>query len=262
MSVIIIQNPHGDTTPKVTEQVCDLFSDLGVSYTIYEEGDNIGDETRFAVTVGGDGTIIRAAHLLLGRDIPIVGVNTGRLGFMTAIKADDLTPLKRLFTGDYTKEDRLMLFADMGDDNRVTALNDIVIASNSVAKTVDIEVVCDGLSILSYRGDGVIISTPTGSTAYSMSAGGPITDVSLSAIIVTPLSAHSLGIPPIVLSAKRELVIKTMSRAGGVKLCADGFEEYEVDGDVCIKKNRFTAPLIFFNKAEQLTAIEEKLHKI
>ncbi len=260
MKILVIKNPNSEPAKKVAEEIENLFNERGVNCTITDRDDLPREHFDFAITVGGDGTLLHAAHLLMGRKIPIVGVNVGRLGFLTALTVDNLTKLSELIDGRYYREERITLCAKYGEKNLV-ALNEFLLAGSSVGKTADVSVLCDGIRVLSYRGDGVIISTPTGSTAYSLSAGGPIIDANLKAITVTPLCAHSLGTPPMVFSAERMITVLISSGSASVGLCADGRDEIIIENEVEIFCNNGTTPLIFFNDTGQFAAIDEKLRR-
>ncbi len=260
MKFLVINNPNSDLSNKVAEDIKSLFSKRGIECVCTDRDDLPSDDFNFAITVGGDGTLLHAAHLLMGREIPIVGINVGRLGFLTALTADNLERLTELIDGSYHREERITLSASCSDKNLV-ALNEFLFAGSSVGKTVDVSVLCDGIRVLDYRGDGVIVSTPTGSTAYSLSAGGPIIDVNLKAITVTPLCAHSLGTPPMVFSAERTITVRISSGSAPVKLCADGRDEVIVNDDVAICCSDRTTPLIFFNETGQFAAIDKKLRR-
>ncbi len=158
------------------------------------------------LTLGGDGTLLRGARMLQGNEVPILGVNMGRLGFLTCCPADQLeTSLMRFARGDYAVESRMALRAAvLGGDRRERAswlaLNDVAIHKGGFARVVALRVAADDELIASYSADGVVISTPTGSTAYSLSAGGPVVVPTLETIIVTPISPHTLAIRTVVLA--------------------------------------------------------------
>ncbi len=260
MNILVINNPANREAVLLTEKILNMFSKENINCEILA-GDNLKTKNYdYVVTVGGDGTLLHAAHLLKNREIPIVGVNVGRLGFLTAITAERYEKLLALTTGDYFLENRLMLMADC-NNKRLIALNEILIVGGTIAKTMDIEVSCDDSTVLGYRGDGVIVSTPTGSTAYALSAGGPIVDSRLGAISVTPLCAHSLGTPPMVFAKDRVIKVKTKTSCGMAIMCADGKEECKILDYVTIRCNNKYTPLIFFSKTGQFSAIEEKLQR-
>ncbi len=265
MKILIFPNTRNPLAMACAEQVETLMAQLGHDFVMFSDNIKL-DNLHFAVAIGGDGTILRAAHILRGKDIPIIGINTGRLGFLTTLCAQEYNALSRLFTSEFIREDRLMLRADItGDTNgkgkSIVCLNEFVFAGDTMSKTVNVSVLCDDVVVMNYRGDGVIIATPTGSTAYSLSGGGPILDTTLNAFVVTPLCAHSLGVPPVVISAGQKLTVKTSCEAGSVKLCADGMSEYKLTSDVTVSSHAQSVPLIFLHRAEQFTAIEDKLRR-
>src|SRR4051812_23566528 len=159
------------------------------------------------LTLGGDGTLLRGARLLAGHEVPIVGINMGRLGFLTCCPADQLEhSLMRFARGDHTVESRMVLRATViGSDRRERgnwlALNDVVIHKGGFARVVALRVAVEDELIASYAADGVVICTPTGSTAYSLSAGGPVVVPTLDTLLITPVSAHTLAIRPVIVAA-------------------------------------------------------------
>jgi NAD+ kinase len=159
------------------------------------------------LTLGGDGTLLRGARLLQAHQVPILGVNLGRLGFLTCTPADQFeSALTRFARGDYTVETRIALHAVVLDQTGTPrrewfALNDVVLHKGGFARVVTLRVAANEQTIASYAADGVVICSPTGSTAYSLSAGGPILFPTLETLLVTPVSAHALAIRPVVLPA-------------------------------------------------------------
>ena len=166
--------------------------------------------------------------MLDGHEIPILGVNMGRLGFLTCCPADQLeTSLMRFARGDYNVESRLLIKASVsGSDRRARntwlALNDVVIHKGGFARVVEFRVAVDDELIASYSADGVVISTPTGSTAYSLSAGGPVVVPTLETMIVTPVSAHTLAIRPVVLSAASRITVQAEGAPEELMITVDG----------------------------------------
>ena len=163
------------------------------------------------LTLGGDGTLLRGARLLAGRPVPILGINLGRLGFLTSCGRDETElALRRLAAGDYLAERRMQLEAralDSADGvrKRWFALNDVVLHKGGFARVLHLSVTSSGDPVGSYAADGIVFSTPTGSTAYSLSAGGPVVAPTVESILLTPISAHTLAIRPLVLAADSEL---------------------------------------------------------
>lgn len=180
------------------------------------------------LTLGGDGTLLRGARMLAGHEVPIVGVNMGRLGFLTCCPADQLAhSLMRFARGDYAVESRMQLRAAMlGADRREreswTALNDVAVHKGGFARVVPLRVKADEELIANYSADGVVISTPTGSTAYSLSAGGPVVVPTLEMILVTPVSPHTLGVRPVVLPATSTIAVQSDDVPEELMITVDG----------------------------------------
>ena len=168
------------------------------------------------ITFGGDGTLLRGARLLDGREVPILGVNLGRVGFLTGVQRPDLErAVGALVRRDYHVERRLTLTATvtLGDGTTVQtqrALNEVVVHKGGVARVVRVNVMVDGESVGPFSADGIIIATPTGSTAYSLSAGGPILLPGLEAICITPICAHTMTVRPLVASAASVIAVEPM----------------------------------------------------
>jgi len=179
------------------------------------------------VVLGGDGTLIHAARLLRGKPVPILGVNLGSLGFMTEIPvADAMTVLESAIKGTARIDSRLKLSCKLVRDGKTVledeVLNDVVIAKSALARIADHETWLDGAYVATFKSDGVIFSTPTGSTAYSLSAGGPIVHPSIDCVIVTPICPHALTQRPIVVPADQPLVVQLTSEVSDVYLTIDG----------------------------------------
>ena len=180
------------------------------------------------VTLGGDGTLLRGARFLDGRDIPILGVNLGRLGFLTSCHAEEFEPaLKHLAGGEYVAQPRMALTARAIGANGETrqqwrALNDFVLHKGGFARVVRLNVFVDGESIGTYAADGVVISTPTGSTGYSLSAGGPVVVPTVESIIITPISPHTLAIRSLVIQADAEVTVEANETPTELLVTVDG----------------------------------------
>jgi NAD+ kinase len=165
------------------------------------------------LTLGGDGTLLRGARLLGGREVPILGINLGRLGFLTACGREDIElALRRFVAGDYVSDARMALEAVVSNDGAIEAswhaLNDVVLKQGGKARVMRLHVEVNGEEIAQYAADGVVIATPTGSTAYAISVGGPVVDPALESIVIAPISAHSLSIRPLVLPPSAEIVVR------------------------------------------------------
>ncbi|HEY5219293.1 MAG TPA: NAD(+)/NADH kinase [Gemmatimonadaceae bacterium] len=180
------------------------------------------------LTLGGDGTLLRGARLLQANQVPILGVNLGRLGFLTCTPVEQFeSSLMRFARGDYAVETRIALHAtllDAGGHSRQEwfALNDVVLHKGGFARVVTLRVAANQEPIASYAADGVVISTPTGSTAYSLSAGGPILFPTLETLLVTPVSAHALAIRPVVLPASAVVTVQVEDGPDELLVTLDG----------------------------------------
>jgi NAD+ kinase len=198
-----------------------------------EPYERLGEATSFVVALGGDGTLLHAARNLAGSDTPILGVNLGSLGFLTESYLEELTPaLDQLDSGKYEIETRLMVQAlATGEDNRKTrllALNEVVIDRDIVSRVIKLALYIQDDYVGSFIADGLIVSTPTGSTAYSLAAGGPIVTPGLGAFVATPLCPHTLSARPIIFPSDQELKVIASSDSARVKVTADGQMEEEL----------------------------------
>ncbi|MBO5495218.1 MAG: NAD(+)/NADH kinase [Eubacterium sp.] len=218
----------------LSDKLKDEFNCSFVNYTNEAELPVICD---IAIAVGGDGTTLNVSKKCSPYNKPVLGINAGRLGFMSGIERNELRLLEKLVTGEYEIENRLMLKADVLDENeeRIASyqcLNDAVISRGNFARLTDITIECDGRTVLDMRADGVIICTPTGSTAYSMAAGGPVVSPSAECIIETPICPHSLMDRSIIFSTDKELIITAENDLNDPPLLTvDGQEGFTLKSD-------------------------------
>jgi NAD+ kinase len=188
----------------------------------------VPDEVDALLTLGGDGTLLRAARLVPDRPVPILGVNLGRLGFLTCCPASKLEEaLRRLASNDYRVEPRMTLDARVNDADdrereRWRALNDVVLHKGGFARVVSVRVEADGETVGQFSADGVVIATPTGSTAYNLSAGGPVIVPTLETILLTPVSAHTLALRPLVLPPTTEVTVRANDGPDELMVTVDG----------------------------------------
>ena len=202
------------------------------------------------ITIGGDGTIMRYAKRAALDNKPILGINAGRMGYLADIEQNELHLISKLIKGEYKTENRMMLDVTvMENGNKIGqyfALNDAVITSGFISRIIDISVAVEKDAI-NYRADGLIVSTPTGSTAYSMSAGGPIIDPSTENICITPICSHSLSAKPILMSANTKLLLKSFSKKRTeIYLTVDGRKVANVKpfSEIVITKSENTVKFI------------------
>ena len=218
-----------------------------------------------AITVGGDGTIIHAAKYAARFDKPLIGVNVGRLGFAADIEIDGISELTRILNGDYSVEERILFDVEViknGVSKNYLAVNDAVIARGQLSKIIDLQVTLDDGVIAKYRADGLLFSTPTGSTAYSLSAGGPIIAPQLDCILMTPVCPHSLFSRSVIFDGNSVLTVsvKIPSECCCV-LTIDGEKNVDILADdiVKIKKSDLKLKFVSINKRNFYRKLNEKL---
>lgn len=220
------------------------------------------------VCFGGDGTILHMAKSATRRGIPLLGVNIGTMGFMAELESTELEKLRLLAAGKYRIDSRMMLDVIVQRDREIIfhdiCLNDAVITKGAVARIVHLAVKCDGVQAMECGGDGVIISTPTGSTAYSLSAGGPIVEPEADSIIITPICSHDVASRCIVASGKRVISVgMTSSSRRNAYLSVDGGKTLRLNmGDVVtIKKSKLETKLVRLNDRSFYDVVNLKFRK-
>ena len=218
------------------------------------------------LTVGGDGTILHEAASAMRYHKPILGINLGRCGFLATCEPDEMaSKLTLLAEGRYTLDTRALLYAEKPGDSAFCdyALNDVILTKGTLHQAVEFSVFCDDIPVEHYRGDGVIVATPTGSTAYSLSAGGPILDAQTRAIVVTPVCPHSMQAASIVFAPERQITIAVGDIREGedVYVSCDGKKVHPMASNSCVKisLSQQTLQLVTFGKADQFHAIDQKL---
>lgn len=202
-------------------------------------------EADLIVVVGGDGTLLGVARLVGERETPILGINLGHLGFLTEITIDEACEtLSRVVAGEYEVDRRIALEAvverdgQTGTDEYFRALNDVVIVKQTLGRMLDLHVTADHQPFCSYRADGLIVATPTGSTAYALSAGGPIVYPNLRALVLAPICPHTLTNRPVVVPDSFELELRVNSDADGAVLTCDGQESARIGPTDVIRVHR------------------------
>jgi NAD+ kinase len=242
---VLIYSKQGDLDPAVCEKLpaCDL-----------------------AVAFGGDGTLLFTSRVFSPHCVPIMGVNLGGLGFITEFRESEMIECVESFMhGDYTCEERLMLEVCIMRQGEIiaqeTGLNDLVMNSRGISRLIELEVTSSGMLLGSYRADGIIIATPTGSTAYSLSAGGPILDPTSNALVINPICPHSLGVRPLVIPADREIKISAVSNERSVTATIDGqiAHELEPGDEVRVTRSDTVTSLVSIGTRSFYDIIREKL---
>ena len=203
------------------------------------------------ICFGGDGTILHMAKAATKHGIPILGVNIGTMGFMAELEAGEMEELVRIASGEYTIDERMMLDVTVFRDRDIIfhdiCLNDVVLTKGAVARVVHLTVKCDGVQAMECAGDGIIVATPTGSTAYSLSAGGPIVEPAASSILITPICAHDVASRSIVTSDKRVITVSLSPHARrNAYLSVDGGKSQRLNiGDIAtIKRSQLVTKLV------------------
>lgn len=240
-----------------------FYKGVKVSYTdTIEELFRICD---IAITVGGDGTIIHAAKYAARFDKPLIGVNVGRLGFAADIEIDGISELTRILDGNYSVEERVLFDVEViknGVSKNYLAVNDAVIARGQLSKIIDLQVTLDDEEIAKYRADGLLFSTPTGSTAYSLSAGGPIIAPQLDCILMTPVCPHSLFSRSVIFEGDSVLTVSVKIPCECCcVLTIDGEKNVDILADdiVKIRKSDLKLKFVSINKRNFYRKLNEKL---
>ena len=234
------------------------FEDFSIEF--FEKTDEIIAASDMVLTIGGDGTIMHAARHAAPLNKPLLGINMGRLGFVAGLEPNELSMLKKLASGDYSIERRMMLKVEhRGEQGKSSyfAINDAVISRGSLSRLIDIEVWLDSDYMCRYCSDGLILSTPTGSSAYSLAAGGPVVEPTMKCIVMTPICPHSLFGRSVVFSHSSELVIKAS--------CDDDTEVYlTIDGakTVIIKKTDTVLVTASDLEAEFITLKDRSFYRV
>lgn len=209
----------------------------------------MGEQCDVVLSFGGDGTLLRTAHKVASTGTPILGINTGNLGYLTAANIVDAKQMINAFiAGDYKIEERTLLEVSKDDGEPISnpfALNEVAILRQDISSVINIKAVVNGLDLTNYKADGLIVSTPTGSTAYNLSCGGPILEPTAQNIVLTPVSPHSLTMRPLVLCDDSVITLTTSSRAQFYQLSIDGRTILCPEGSsVIIKKARHNVKVV------------------
>ena len=279
----VVARQRHDGLGEMLDGIRRVAADRGVEVRVEEEHlhhasegalrlDLEGEGVDLLLSLGGDGTLLRAARLVAGRDIPVLGVNLGHLGFLTSAPASELdAALGRVLDGDFVLDRRFTLRARIRsaggpDEAEFLALNDLVVHQAGVARVARLDLwVGEGEGrdeIGSFSGDGVILATPTGSTAYSLSAGGPIVVPSVECITVTPICPHTLAVRPLVVPAARSITVRPLHPDESLVLTVDGQEARRVEPgqEVVVERADVTIPLVRFPGQTFFGTLRRKLN--
>ena len=237
---------------------------LREEYPLYtpETDENI----HFALSIGGDGTFLTTAMQVAEKGIPILGINCGHLGFLADVQTEEVEPIMlKLISGDFTIEERSMLEVTTSDDaaKRILnpfALNEVAILKQELASMISVEAMLNGEPLHNYYGDGLIISTPTGSTAYNLSAGGPIAVPQSRVLLLSPVASHSLNVRPLVIPEDWKLDLRVHSRTGAFLISIDGrSQRLTEEVTLHVEKAAFSVKLVRIDGHSFINALKTKL---
>ncbi|NLL30425.1 MAG: NAD(+)/NADH kinase [Clostridiales bacterium] len=270
--IAIARNPSKDKEnkiiEKVKEKINEYFQDIEIILlNSYEIADySFVNPLDLIIVLGGDGTILSVARGINGKvNVPILGINIGNLGFLTSIEISEIDKaFEKIKNGDYISEKRMLLTCDLplqNNKDRSLALNDIVILRETLSRMINFEIFIDGKKYCKFKGDGLIISTPTGSTAYSFSAGGPFIYPDLDVIILTPICPHTQGIHTIVLNSHSEIVIKAENWQNEAYVNFDGQKAIKLIDEIFVrvKKAEEYANIILFDDYDYFKILRSKI---
>ena len=262
----LITNKTKDNTLEITKRIKKYIEQKGGICFLADEYPSIPEQIDCILVLGGDGTLIRAAREFPSSDVPMLGINMGTLGYLTEVEIGDMeSSIDQLLSGNYHVEKRMLLQGNVQDKGQILALNDIVLTRSGNVRVIQFSVYVNGELLNTYRADGVIISTPTGSTAYNLSAGGPVVAPTASLIVITPICSHALNTSSIVLSAEDEIVLVVgEGRDGNIEeavVSFDGEEEVIVrTGDeIQICRAEATVKLLKLSKISFLEIMRKKM---
>lgn len=285
-NVILTPNPYRDKNFHTVRAAMQILKEAGVQARVclpfeVDRSYELPKDIRFSrldrelpnaemvICFGGDGTILHMAKAATRKGIPILGVNIGTMGFMAELENTELNQLARIARDDFSLDSRMMLDVTVQRDRDIIfhdiCLNDVVVTKGAVARIVHLEVKCDGVRAMESGGDGVIVATPTGSTAYSLSAGGPIVEPDARNMLITPIAAHDVGSRCIVVSDKRVVTVEMVQNARrNAYLSVDGGRSLRLNmGDVAtIKKSNLETKLVRLKDRSFYDVVNAKFKRV
>ena len=270
---LIVTNDGKDTGKTVTGQVVELLRAAGKVCIICQKDEkkkiirsSVPKDVDCAIVIGGDGSLIEVARLFWEQDIPILGVNMGTLGYLTEVEVSGIEmAVGQLISGDYALERRMILKGIFEDGRTDVSLNDIVVSRKGELHIIHFRLYVNGELLNDYEADGVVLSTPTGSTAYNLSAGGPIVEPTAELIVVTPICSHALNSRSIILSSEDEIVIEIGPGRNGsreeVYVAFDGADTVSLKtGDkVMVRRSDASTTMIKLSKVSFLETLRGKM---
>ncbi|WP_110953160.1 NAD(+)/NADH kinase [Anaerosinus massiliensis] len=276
----VFPNIHKEDADLVLKRIVEFYATKKVKLLLPQKAadelgypelgtENLLDEKiSIGLTIGGDGTLLNACRKVADRNIPVCGINIGRLGFLADIELTELeNKLDKILKNDYRIEERLMIAAIIKREDAMTyvgsAINDIVVTKSGFARMLTLGLSIDDYLVANYQADGLIVSTSTGSTGYSLSAGGPIINPSLKLLLVTPICPHTLNARPMIISQNEEVRINIDASHTDIVLTFDGQDSYHLlPGDeVVVRKSPLVAKIIKFEDKNYYHTMRTKLWK-
>ena len=252
----IVYNPIVKNSSEVLLALESLLNSKKLEYEKFTI-DSMRAGVDFVFVIGGDGTLLKTARFYAKEFTPVFGINLGRLGFLSQTSECDIEKsLSKILNNKYKIEDRMMLVSNDG----ILALNDFVIKGASASRTSRFQLSIDGKFVCDYLADGLIVSTPTGSTAYGLSAGGPVLSPSLNAVSIVPICPHTLTARPLVIPSSEKITIATCDSCTSFVVVADGQDSFNVNSKIEIEKSKFSAKLALLDDNEFYSVIRNKLH--
>lgn len=284
-NIVLTPNPYRDKNFQTVRSALQILKNAGAQTRLclpfeVDRGYELPKDLRFSrlerelpnaelvICFGGDGTILHMAKSAAKRGVPVLGVNIGTMGFIAELESSELGKLANLVRGEYTLESRMMLDVTVQREQDILfhdiCLNDVVVTKGTVARIVHLAVKCDGTTAMEMGGDGVILATPTGSTAYSLSAGGPIVEPEAQNIVITPICPHDMGSRCIMASDKRTITVEMARNARrNAYLSVDGGKAIRLNmGDVVtVKKSQIVTKLVRLNQRSFYDVVNVKFRK-
>lgn len=281
MTIAIFGNTLRPETLREVRHIIDLLQQSGVNIVLSQElrqeaynrefpsvEDYVaqtGESIDFALSLGGDGTFLTTASLVGHLDIPILGINCGHLGYLAEVHTESLEKvLEQLINNNYTIEQRRLLEVSCQYEGKIVspyALNEVAILKSGLSSMITVDVTLNGEPLHNYKSDGLLIATPTGSTAYNLSAGGPLLDPHVNAIILTPVATHSLNIRPLVVLDDSQIDVKISSRNGNFLLSVDGRSQVlNQDIPLHIERSQRTIKLVRISGQTFMQSLKDKLN--
>ncbi len=265
-SIVKIAQAHGIGV-FMQEKFAAELADFGINFLPEEKLIAVKADT--VIVLGGDGSILDACARIAGTGIPILGINLGNLGFLTTIEKTEISVLPSVFENGFETEDHMMLHLNIKDgetEKNISVLNEVALTSSVCSKITEMELKCEGSVALNCHSDGIIIATPTGSTAYSLSAGGPILDPALEAICVTPICPHSLMTRPLVFSASAKLTAHGKTNhptSTGIFVTPDGRDGILVSENavITVTKSPFKTKFVKINQNRFFDILSTKMYR-